>query len=353
MRAADNLLTGSLADYTRADGSPLASRIFNLSRNVLDGGPLPAAWHSPSLRVLDVSYNRVPGGLPAAWAAPAAGQRSAFPALETLAVQGNALEGQYPYGNGSAFASNFTIIARPGNGLLEGVPAPPPAPAAAEDGGGLSGGAIAGIVIGCVAAAGALEAGVGWLLCCGVHELPLRSRAALWPADSALLSPRHPLAALVAVLAAYAMRRRQRSVAAAAAGTAADCAAAGKDGWGKDLESGAGGDSAGGSAWGSLSSRPPPGGGSAGLRDSAMASQATARTDSGGEGTHHSGSGGTAGDTDVRRLPAEWATIDFSELELSSVLVGFGVGMAGRRCGQIGAPALGLEGQARGCVGRG
>ena len=158
-RAADNLLTGSLSDYTRPDGSPLAAQVFNLSRNVLDDGPLPAAWHSPTLRVLDVSYNRVRGGLPAAWAAPAAGQRSAFPRLELLAVQGNALEGQYPYGNGSAFAANFSVTARPGNGLLEGVPAPPPAPTTGSSSD-VSGGAIAGIVVGCVAAAGGLEAGV-------------------------------------------------------------------------------------------------------------------------------------------------------------------------------------------------
>ena len=153
--AADNLLTGSLADYTRADGGPLASVVFNVSRNLLSDSPLPASWHSSTLKVMDVSYNRVPGSLPAQWAQPVAGQRSAFPQLHTLMVQGNALEGTYPYGNGSAFASNFSITARPGNGMLEGAPAPTAAAGSTTSGSsGLSAGAIAGIVVGCVAAAG-------------------------------------------------------------------------------------------------------------------------------------------------------------------------------------------------------
>lgn len=139
-------------------------------------------------------------------------------------------------------------------------------------------------------------------------------------------------AALVAVLAAYVLRRRrQRSVdasAAAAGSAAADASGASKFGLGKDLEAGTGGSSspAGGSAWGSLGSasqKPPSKSGS--LRDSAMGSRATASSNAGGEGSGH-GSGtlglsdGVAGDTDVRRLPGGWATIDFAELELSSVL---------------------------------
>lgn len=62
-----------------------------------------------------------------------------------------------------------------------------------------------------------------------------------------------------------------------------------------------------------------------------MGSRATASSNAGGEGSGHGqgsrdGSGvlglsdGAAGDTDVRRLPGGWATIDFAELELSSVL---------------------------------
>lgn len=151
-----------------------------MSRNLLSGGPLPASWHSATLRVLDVSYNRVPGSLPAQWAAPVAGQRSAFPALQTLMVQGNTLEGSYPYGSSKPFASNFSITARPGNGMLEGVPAPPPAAGASSSGSSLSGGAIAGIVVGCVAGAGAWQQ--CWLVLirlplaapgCGVLCLPL------------------------------------------------------------------------------------------------------------------------------------------------------------------------------------
>ncbi|PRW59651.1 nitrilase 2 isoform A [Chlorella sorokiniana] len=302
LNLADNLLTGSLDDYTKAEGGPLASVVFNVSRNLLSDSPLPASWHSAALQVLDVSYNRVPGSLPAQWAAPVAGQRSAFPQLHTLMVQGNSLEGDYPYGNGSAFASNFSITARPGNGMLEGAPAPTAAGSTSSGSSGLSAGAIAGIVVGSVAAA-----------------------------------------ALVAVLAAYALRRRrQRSVVSAAAAVSgtADTSASGKPGWGKDLEAGSGGNSPpGGSAWGSLGSAPPPPGEASSLRDSAMGSRATASTSPDGEGSGHGqgsanasasgaqeGSGavrlsdGAAGDTDVRRLPAGWATVDFGELELSTVL---------------------------------
>ncbi len=350
--AADNLLTGALSDYTKADGGPLASVVFNVSRNLLSDSPLPASWHSSTLKVMDVSYNRVPGSLPAQWAAPVAGQRSAFPQLHTLMVQGNALEGAYPYGNGSAFASNFSITARPGNGMLEGAPAAAPAAGtSSSSSGGLSGGAIAGIVIGCVAAAGV------WLLGMLVRDYKrwrcgclLRTAAvcgACWArcvAHAQLTtycmphSTRLP-AALVAVLAAYVLhRRRQRSVSSGAATTAADASAAGKLGWDKDVETGPGSNSPpGGSAWGSLGSAPPPSGEAASLRDSAMGSRATASSSPGGEGSGHGvgsvggsgareGSGatqlseGAAGDTDVRRLPGGWATIDFSELELSTVL---------------------------------
>lgn len=159
------MLTGSLSDYTRADGGPLASVVFNVSRNLLSDSPLPASWHSSTLKVMDVSYNRVPGSLPAQWAQPVTGQRSAFPQLHRLMVQGNALEGAYPYGNGSAFASNFSLTARPGNGMLEGAPGPTAAAGSTtSSSSGLSGGAIAGIVVGCVAAAGVSPGGCTRLL---------------------------------------------------------------------------------------------------------------------------------------------------------------------------------------------
>ena len=149
-----------------------------------------------------------------------------------------------------------------------------------------------------------------------------------------------PRAALVAVLAAYVLRRRrQRSVTASAASVAGDASAAGKAGWDKDVEAGsAGGNSPpGGSAWGSLSSAPPPPGEASSLRDSAMGSRATASSGPSGDGSGHgTGSGSlqlsesAAGDTDVRRLPAGWATIDFGELELSTVLGEEGQGAGGR-----------------------
>lgn len=50
------------------------------------------------MQVLDVSHNLVPGTLPAQWAQPIGGQRSAFPALQTLAVQGNNLTGAHAGG---------------------------------------------------------------------------------------------------------------------------------------------------------------------------------------------------------------------------------------------------------------
>ena len=162
--AADNLLTGALAAFTPAGGGPLAAAsVFNVSRNGFSAGPLPEAWHSPTLTVLDVSYNRVPGSLPRAWGAPQHGQRSAFPRLERLAVQGNVLEGPAdPWvqqgGGAVVFAPTFTSTLRPGNGLLEGVPPPAAGSATAgsatagdassadadASGGGLSAGAIAG-----------------------------------------------------------------------------------------------------------------------------------------------------------------------------------------------------------------
>lgn len=348
--AADNLLTGALSDYTKAHGGPLASVVFNVSRNLLSDSALPASWRSSTLQVLDVSYNRVPGSLPAQWAAPVAGQRSAFPQLHTLMVQGNALEGEYPYGNGSAFASNFSITARPGNGMLEGAPAAAPAAdtSSSSSSGGLSGGAIAGIVIGCVAAAGVWLRDVCERFCEWTGAALLAAQACCARLQCAGRAPlltycmphftRLP-AALAAVLAAYVLRRRrQRSVSAGAPSTAADTSAAGKLGWDKDVESGPGSNSPpGGSAWGSLGSAPPPAGEAASLRDSAMGSRATASSSPGGEGSGHGvgsargsgtreGSGatqlseGVAGDTDVRRLPGGWATIDFSELELSTVL---------------------------------
>lgn len=158
---------------------------------------------------------------------------------------------------------------------------------------------------------------------------------------SALTCPSHfhrpspPHAALVAALAVYVLRhRRQRSVTASAACVAAGASAAGKAGWDKDVEAGSGGNSPpGGSAWGSLSSAPPPPGEASSVRDSAMGSQATASSGPSGDGSGHgTGSGSlqlsesAAGDTDVRRLPAGWATIDFGELELSTVLGEAGAG---------------------------
>jgi len=93
LNLADNLLTGSLSDFTMPGSTMMASRVFNVSRNALSGGPIPEAWHSPTLHLLDVSLNMLPGELPTAWGQPMGGQRSAFPNLDILAVQGNNLTG--------------------------------------------------------------------------------------------------------------------------------------------------------------------------------------------------------------------------------------------------------------------
>lgn len=288
-----------MADFSGPDGAILAAqtlKVFNVSRNGFDSGPLPDSWRSPTLRVLDVSLNRVPGELPAAWGAPTAdGQRSAFPALELLEVQGNTLGGPYdpwaPNGGARAvFAPTYIQLVRPGNALMEFQPegspsgyipsvpsadAPVVTSSSGDSSGGLSAGAIAGIVVGSLAAA-----------------------------------------ALVAALAGYALQRRRAVGTAAPAAGAGSAQVEGKDasargGWGQnDLEGGVpGGDSAGGSTWSSA-------GGTAAarssLRDSAMGSDPS------------SGSAGEAGegvqDTDPQRLPSDWATVEWSELELGAVL---------------------------------
>lgn len=283
-----------------AGSGMMASRIFNISRNGFDNSPLPTTWRSPTLRVIDVSLNRVPGPLPAAWGEPVVGQRSAFPNLDLLSVHGNALEGPYdPWaslGGGQAvFAPNFTAIVRPGNGLMEGVPTLAAQPAdtqaqASSTGGdsGLSTGAIVGIAVG--AAAGV---------------------------------------ALAAALAVFVMSRRRRTRAAAASAATSEADAAPfEKGWGKDLEAGSGGvGSAGGSAWSAQSGGPPGLAGCAaavgsGMRDSAMGSAATsvALEQSGSGSTGRLSGPGCAADTDTRRLPADWSTVAFSELELGHVL---------------------------------
>lgn len=206
LNLADNLLAGSLADLTRQGdgGGLLPTQLFNVSRNFFSQGPIPGGWASPTLRVLDVSYNQLPGELPAQWGEPRDGQRSAFPSLYLLAAQGNMLEGApaaraarsllccslfpllcaagvgcsappqtavapslaphklpaagpynpWPQPGTALFAPNFTATMQPGNGLMEGVPDPPAAAATSTGGGGLSAGAVAGIVVGCVAGAG-------------------------------------------------------------------------------------------------------------------------------------------------------------------------------------------------------
>ncbi|KAL4425219.1 hypothetical protein ABPG75_009235 [Micractinium tetrahymenae] len=311
----DNLLTGSLADFTMPGARMMASLVMNVSRNAFNGGPLPLAWRSATLKALDVSNNMVPGTLPAQWAQPVDGQRSAFPALQVLAVQGNNLTGPYAIWPGTppgsaVFAPNFTLTARPGNGLMEGVPAPSFAAAAGSaSSAGLSAGAIAGIVVGAVACT-----------------------------------------ALVAGLACFVTLRRRRRGVSSDALPPGEAPGSEKSWRGKDLEVGGAGkggsshgmgglDSAGGSAWSSLAaSSRPPGAASpqaASPHDSAMGSQPGSAGAAGADASSgHLSRGGSQGslgsglapglaDTDARWLPGEgsnWSVVRFGDLELSHVL---------------------------------
>lgn len=51
LNLADNLLTGSLSDFTMPGNSVAPSLALNVSRNAFNDGPLPPAWHSATLQV--------------------------------------------------------------------------------------------------------------------------------------------------------------------------------------------------------------------------------------------------------------------------------------------------------------
>lgn len=108
----------------------MAARRFNVSRNSLDGGPIPAAWQSPTLEVMDLSFNRVPGSLPAQWGAPTTnGQPSAFPALRTFNISGNEISGA-PALWAVGFGSCAGAAAGSRSACLRGMPAAAAAPRA-------------------------------------------------------------------------------------------------------------------------------------------------------------------------------------------------------------------------------
>lgn len=104
-------------------------------------GPLPAAWQSGSLQLLDLSDNELTGTLPSSW-----GEKTALPSLGQLYLQGNALsgEGQGPLpharrrccpaspeaarpGSAARAPSVPSPARRPAAGLLPVVPGPPAA----------------------------------------------------------------------------------------------------------------------------------------------------------------------------------------------------------------------------------
>ncbi len=88
-----NQLSGGLDDFNMQAGGFIASRLFNVSGNGLNESDIPETWYSPTLVSMDISNNGVSGPMPAQWADPVNGQRSAFPSLKQLYIQGNNLSG--------------------------------------------------------------------------------------------------------------------------------------------------------------------------------------------------------------------------------------------------------------------
>lgn len=252
---------------------------------------------------------------------------------------------------GSAmFAPGFALAARPGNGLLEGVPAPSPAaPAAASSGGGLSVGAIVGIAAGALACAGVWPCGGSFPAGRVARPLGAELKARACSAATTLCAACPPsapapalptrrilrLAAVAASLAACVLKRRRWGVCTDAPSPWKGPAS--EDGWGgKDLEAGgsagkAGLHSAGSSARSSLgAASPPPAavgnltsamGGSAACGVAPPGAHSLVRADSrvsDGDGLPQA-----LPDTDVTALPcgdSRWSSVRFDDLTLSRVL---------------------------------
>ena len=75
--------------------------------------------------------------------------KSAFPQLQLLAIQGNALSGAYPDSYATAFAPDANVTTLPGNGALGAPDA------------GMSTGLVVGVVVGVAIAAGERGGGLG------------------------------------------------------------------------------------------------------------------------------------------------------------------------------------------------
>lgn len=126
LRLGVNQLSGGLDDFNMQAGGFIASKLFNVSGNGLNESDIPETWYSPTLVSMDISNNGVSGPMPAQWADPVNGQRSAFPSLKQLYIQGNNLSGiADPWGGGTTvFDPAFLCIGDPGNPLLEMAPPP-------------------------------------------------------------------------------------------------------------------------------------------------------------------------------------------------------------------------------------
>lgn len=64
----------------------LASTRISIAYNDIASTSLPAAWASPSLQILNISFNSLAGLLPSTWA-------TQLPQLEVLGLSGNRVRG--------------------------------------------------------------------------------------------------------------------------------------------------------------------------------------------------------------------------------------------------------------------
>eukprot|EP00887_Chlorella_sp_A99_P007218 scaffold2.g7218.t1 len=289
-----NNITGCVDAVTRVRAGGgldiLADRALNLSWNRL-ALTLPPFWQSPTLQLLDLSHNGIIGSLPPSWGNRVSREQlTAFPALTLFNVSHNKLNGSVPdtWTGLSLFAANASVTLFP-NALLSNTTAD----SGGGGSGGLSAGAIAGIAVGCAAAAAA-----------------------------------------AAGLAACALRRRREPGGPAPPASADSSVKAGDSG---DLEKGLkpGKGPSGPPSQTSMDSarlKGGDGGGAAGAAVSRSALSGSGFTDdtAGGlcsEGRQGSGwrgsSVGTLDEgrsTDLSKLPGDWSSVLFSELELGRVI---------------------------------